>query len=315
MKTIISLVFSALLATPTFASNGGGGSVDNGGEYLALKFTQIGFEAISAMMKLSPNEAILNLQNLKRLEKAATTTRVDAIKGPILDNSGRQVDARFIENDGKPLIEIDEDRWPSFLEDRDTSHRLVIHEYLRVIRLNDDNYRISARLEQGTAKEILHGKVVINPGSIGGQSKFEQLGDYFKNALQPSEADFGKKKERGGICFSKEGEVSTAVDYAAFEFNLGPALPARYQVNIDGGINVEKNQFRRFYLRFDTNKGSYFNKSIYFGTQPGRSIWIAYAFLFRVKNSIIFMEAHHEHPEGNPDSTLGKTPYYRCYFW
>jgi hypothetical protein len=135
------------------------------------------------------------------------------------------------------------------------------------------------------------------------------LGDYFRNAHQPSEAELGAKTEKQGACISSKGEIKAFVRYQAWPTFLGPSLPASYR------ILIQTEGFDYISLQFDTNEASYFNQSIYMKNTGIRDIGIANAYLFRVRDSMLFLEAHREHPEGTKDSLLGKTALSRCYFW
>lgn len=304
--TKITLAFLLLLSSPSIASaeNGSGGSVDNGGEYLALKFTKLGQEALSAMKKLKPAEAILSAAELQRMEIAITKTRVNGLPGPLLDNSGREVDARYLLTEGKPVIELDEVRWPRIFSDLDTSYRLVAHEYFRAMGLNDDNYKISARLSQGTAKEILHGRLVVNPGSIGGQSKFEQLGDYFSSGEIPSPIDFSKGKI---FCYNKEGDAFTNLRAIWRTIPAGPLLEPAYWMEIDYFQNGA--YYEITYLNTDQLLTK--DQSLYTNARPiFEHYFKGTEWYFRRKGEYLLLETR-----APAEEEKGATVEERCYFW
>lgn len=302
--TKIAFVFllPALALAESGSSSGSGGSVDNGGEYLALKFTKLGQEALSAMKKLSPEEAILSAAELQRMELALVQTRVNGLTGPLLDNSGREVDARYLQTAGKPVIEIDEAHWPGIFTDLDTSYRLVAHEYFRAMGLDDDNYKISARLGEGTVREILHGRLVINPGSIGGQSKFEQLGDYFRNAGKMEPKDFTDIDM--GYCMDKDGDGTNRFKVFTSVSDAGPLLPPNYMVTMfpraSSGIS------------FYSDRMKYVGESL-FAFIPNQPIMKGSELYFRKKGEYLFAEVQST-VERNGVS-VGVVTQQRCYFW
>lgn len=283
MKTLL-LTF-LVLALPAHARKGGN-SVDNGGEYLAVKFTTIGYEVLSALKKLKPEEAILNLQELKRMEGALVSTRVDAVNGPIYDNAGKTVDARFVNDSSKPTIEFDQQKWEGFLENSADMYRLVFHEYLRVMRVNDDNYRVSARLESGLVNEILLGRVQLEPGNVAKQSLFEQLGDYFRQGKATTPKDFSIKRK--GLCFYKDDD-QRELQMLPYQEDNGPLLQPTEGIVIEiaGGGGTIHYPFSNMNIE---------NGSTHFIGD--------YEYFFRTKGKYLFAEVFDD-----------KKIFKRCYFW
>lgn len=148
MKSIKKILFvmltcGILLPGQVYAQDG----VDNGGEYLALEFTRLGRDVYLA---LQANPGLLTADQLAAFDTAIRETRVDAVNGPIIDNSGREVDARvvFDQEYQEFVIEIDRHSWPEIVVRRIHSHQLVFHEYLSVLQINDDNYVLSSRVSE-----------------------------------------------------------------------------------------------------------------------------------------------------------------------
>lgn len=127
--------------------------VNNGGEQVAGEFTRLAHVVLNALERLPHSEQILTVADLDRLERAIAEVRVNAVPGPLRDNSGRLVNARVLmaSEFRDTVIEIDEARWIAAMEARRPLARLVLHEYLRVLGHDDDNYRISARLPENFA--------------------------------------------------------------------------------------------------------------------------------------------------------------------
>ena len=99
MKLFTKIAFAFLLPALALAESGSGsgGSVDTGGEYLALKFTKLGQEALSAMKKLSPEEAILSAAELQRMELALVQTRVNGLARNAAHDVYAKLQPHFVE--------------------------------------------------------------------------------------------------------------------------------------------------------------------------------------------------------------------------
>ncbi len=135
--------FLASFAATAFA---GGNSVDNGGEMLALEFTRLGVIVHETLLARGSNE-VLDQATVDDLGEAIAQTRVHVAEGSIFDVHGLAVDARVVDNDkGGKTIEIDRTRWARLVEDKPKVYGLVLHEYLRVLGKNDNNYVVSSKI-------------------------------------------------------------------------------------------------------------------------------------------------------------------------
>ena len=198
-----------------FAQNG----VDNGGEYLALEFTRLGRDVFLA---LQAHPGLLTSDQLATFDTAIRETRVDAVNGPILDNSGREVDARvvFDQQYQEFVIEINRHTWPDIVVRRIHSHQLVFHEYMRVLQINDDNYVLSGQI----AEEPYATYLSIKVPSVEGTQIWEQLKDYYEYSARP-EWNRVASREFIGICFTKGDDVGRKKKFLFSVRSNGAILP------------------------------------------------------------------------------------------
>jgi hypothetical protein len=121
--------------------------VGNGGDYVAAEFIARAHVVLAKMQANSDN--LITPEQVQNLGVAILEAGVESSDAPIMDHFGRRVDARVIDdpaNPGKKLIQLDRERWLQYLASRENIYRLVFHEYLWVIGLDDTNYRISIHL-------------------------------------------------------------------------------------------------------------------------------------------------------------------------
>ncbi len=128
----------------------------HGGDRLASIFVAKGYVVYIHLTKLAESARLLSEEEMKRFDDALMTTRIDPVAGPIKDTAGDAIEARNMDDPlypGRKVIELDRDIWERhFASDADV-FRLVFHEYLWVIGLDDANYRISNRLTLGTVPD------------------------------------------------------------------------------------------------------------------------------------------------------------------
>ena len=128
-----------------------GNGVGNGGDSLAVIFTQMGQHVVQLLERglVLSNTQLLTSNEVVSLKNTVENTRVYSVDGPILDVFGKQVEARIVRDDGTTQhIEIDRSRWQALLgTDPKKGYPLAFHEYLRVLGKDDDKYQISGKLE------------------------------------------------------------------------------------------------------------------------------------------------------------------------
>lgn len=212
-----------------WASSALANGVGNGGEYLSLEFTRLGREVFLALTQ-SPSREILTDDQLKNFDIAIDETRVDAVKGPVIDSYGREVDARVVFDKlyEETVIEINRMTWPNFITIRGRSHRLVFHEYLRVLGIDDDNYSISSRLESEPFLTFLQAQAPV----LSGTKLFEQLQRYYPAATNPN---WGNLVDGSGVfkgrCFSSGNDIGLASQASFYTRNNGPILEPSKMIN------------------------------------------------------------------------------------
>lgn len=177
----------------------------NGGENEAALFTSCAYK-IYDEIKSSPQKIqILTEKQLELFYESLKNTRVDAVEGPIRDNSGKIVDARVIDdpsNTGNKLIEIDKNIWGGLFNKQANVSIPVFHEYLRTIKgINDNNYQISFKLGIET------GTIPITPIVLPDDSEtslYQRLEQIFNISITPNIVPLlDYKKYFAGYCFTK----------------------------------------------------------------------------------------------------------------
>jgi hypothetical protein len=228
LTLLLSLALPAVAAVSMPAYAGGDG-VDNGGELLSLEFTRIGREVYLA---LAAHPGLLDEAQLAAFDAVIKDTRVDAVRGPVIDSAGRQVDARVIHDEhyDEPVIEIDRNTWPAFIDQRVHAHQLVFHEYLRVMGVDDDNYVVSSRLTADPYARFLS----IQAPVLRGTRLWEQLRDYF---LVPSAPDWERLPAATvgwaeGRCFSQGNDVGLAARVRFYDRDNGTILEPSHVIEL-----------------------------------------------------------------------------------
>lgn len=137
------------------------GQEGHGGDPLAAEFVstaQAVLTHLDASNELFPD---LSDSDLRNLEIAIATTRIDTTDERLFDHLGDDVDARVTNDPLRPgrakVIQINRGAFYRWLRHGAMLHRLVLHEYLWVIGKNDENYRISSRLEPVDLGGVLGG--------------------------------------------------------------------------------------------------------------------------------------------------------------
>lgn len=131
MKQLL-IILGLFLSLESYAQKAGGGG--NGGDYIRMKFMEVGnFILQNYKGGLKEIEAVAPLPSLRK------TLDINVIKlsrTPLVDNGGSQVDAI-----GTPgSITLYEKAWYGIFQNADLVEKLVLHEMLRAVGVNDDNY-------------------------------------------------------------------------------------------------------------------------------------------------------------------------------
>ena len=138
-KSFMTMIMLILLAVSPAAMAGHAGG--NGGDYIRATFLRMGGAVMSYLRETQEGQDLVrvNALDLVALDGALSIDIVEVVDGLLLDNGGSAVDAIGVP--GK--IRLSSLRWVDHLAaDRDV-YFLVLHEMLRAIAVNDDNYVIS----------------------------------------------------------------------------------------------------------------------------------------------------------------------------
>jgi hypothetical protein len=128
------------------------GQEGHGGDPLAAEFVTVGHQVLAHLQRSNDLAPDLDAAGLQKLQRALVTTRVDVVDMPLYDYLGDQVDARAIPDPlrgharARMVVQVNRRALYDWLEHGHGLNRLVLHEYLWVIGLDDQNYRLSARL-------------------------------------------------------------------------------------------------------------------------------------------------------------------------
>jgi len=220
-----------------------GHSVGNGGGFLIEEFLYYGNKTVE----------ILRIQNSDRLEdddigqitadelfEVIQRTSIVVTSDKILDNKGSEVDARFDKD--KNQIVIYEKAWLQHLSLPDKMFRLVFHEYLRALGVDDDQFVVSSQL---------------NLKSLESQPEF--FNKFSKLFTEATVADH--KKIQGfysGWCSEKENDYKVRQSvFALYHYNNGLTRQDVETDKIDyfmGEVPPEQYMSRRTFELWDKPK-------------------------------------------------------------
>lgn len=140
MKKII-LLFTTLLSLPTFAVTGW--DHGNAGDSYAAEFIMTAKDLVLRLKTLPSTE--LKEINLALLIGAIETTTVRS-DDKVIYKDGLEVEA--VNDPDQGLIVVNRNIWRTRRADSETIHRytFVLHEYLGIMRINDEQYKVSGPL-------------------------------------------------------------------------------------------------------------------------------------------------------------------------
>lgn len=141
----IYLLILLLFSSTHYARSGD--FVGNGGDFIAAQFIRYGYKLHHSLASGGFDQ----VKELKELSRSlfltiVKTTIVRVVDYQLYDNTKQPVDARYIKRDGDNIIEINKHAWSIYLDQQENMSRLVLHEYLRVLKINDDGYRVSGQI-------------------------------------------------------------------------------------------------------------------------------------------------------------------------
>jgi len=129
----------------------------NGGDHVRGMFLKLGEAVVAFLNETEEGKKLLvdNNLNVESIKKTLSIEVVFAIETPLIDNGGSSVDA--IGEKGKILL--NKNRWTEHLEKERDVYYLVLHEILRVLEVNDDNYIISKAIMPFPVSRRIHTKI------------------------------------------------------------------------------------------------------------------------------------------------------------
>ena len=150
MNRFFHFILVAVSLTPGLSEARNGNEIGNGGNLVAQEFIARGYVVHSYLSQLPAGKQILTPAQLVTFEKALKVTRVEALDEQLYDHLGAPVDARTIDDPkmpGQKMVQLNNQAWKDILDSRQGVYKLVFHEYLWVIGLDDTNYVISRRAD------------------------------------------------------------------------------------------------------------------------------------------------------------------------
>lgn len=143
MNTLLSLVtiFLFAISALSVSTAQAGHATGNGGDHVRATFMLMGERVASYLEETTEGAATLakHKLDLTALKSALQAAKIDVVEGGLLDNGGVPVDATGAV--GK--ITLNKTRWMEHFEKNRDVYYLVLHEMLRAIGVNDDDYAIS----------------------------------------------------------------------------------------------------------------------------------------------------------------------------
>jgi hypothetical protein len=141
MKNLITIL--AMISTLSFTGLAHAGEKGNGGDFIRQVFIERGKQIVSFLEKRESRISFFRsngvspraLRNVLRIEVITVSS------DPLTDNRGSAVDA--LGSVGK--IVLDQSAWRTYIIKGVTLDRMILHEALRAIGKNDDNYVISGK--------------------------------------------------------------------------------------------------------------------------------------------------------------------------
>jgi hypothetical protein len=130
------------LAVPALAQN----EIGNGGEYLATEFTAVATRIQEGLARYPDAEGLFRLIDRSQLAVAIAVTRIDVVDTELFDRFGNAVDCRTIDDprqSDKKLVQLNRSRMDALFSRGARLERLVLHEYLHVLGVPDENYQVS----------------------------------------------------------------------------------------------------------------------------------------------------------------------------
>jgi hypothetical protein len=125
-------------------SSGEGFGVGNGGDFVRANFIKYGQNIVNYLKYELEGQSFSKKYKLdtKKLELVLNNDVIKVSDRKLIDNTGEEVDAIFLNNQ---LFLYDES-WEDFFSSNNNFLTLIFHEMLRAIRKNDDDFRISRHL-------------------------------------------------------------------------------------------------------------------------------------------------------------------------
>ncbi len=178
MQKLLSLVIAVLFYGQVEAL--AGDRVGNGGDRIAAEFISRGYFLADRI-----ESELISPKNRQDLLRAVQDTPVQVVNHDTIDIFGRIVDAIVIDDPIGPgkLIQLNRAAWTRNFESTSGVLRLVLHEYLRVMDIDDDQYRISSQLNLAdndhsrisTFPKVASARLICADGTVIGYDRDNNL--------------------------------------------------------------------------------------------------------------------------------------------
>lgn len=135
-----SYLFSVMLAVTAYPIHAMAGGMDpGGGDAYAAEFVSIGHQLVRVVTDLKGNNLPFTFQ---QFEQAIAQTEVVSLERVFLNGSEKDA----VNYPAVPKIEMGRERWDQIEEDAGRRYRLVMHEYLGIMGVDDRDYQVSGAI-------------------------------------------------------------------------------------------------------------------------------------------------------------------------
>lgn len=150
MMPRIILTLYVTLTGMLLSLKGMSNGVGNGGDQIATEFRAGALDVYDILKSDLIKPRLLSADHISRFKSAIEDTRIDVTNQVLVEAGGLTVDARVIQDPvfpHKQMIQLYRPSWTRFLQNMTQSYRLIFHEYLWVIGIDDHQNRVSAKLK------------------------------------------------------------------------------------------------------------------------------------------------------------------------
>jgi hypothetical protein len=147
MRTALFFILSLATSSPSYAAKQGT-EVGNGGDSYSVEFTQIGYHLADFLLTHS-----ISGVDAEFFRKMVASAQINSTHDR-LELNGNAVDAINYPNAAPPKIRFSRTGWDAFAQNPSAKVRLVFHEYLGLLKVDDSRYQVSHRLDPKDAYNL-----------------------------------------------------------------------------------------------------------------------------------------------------------------